>query len=149
MTRRSEMLEWNAEQIAELTRLWQDRSLSAGQIGRQMGGASRCSILGKARRLNLPMRDPSGILPGTIRAPRKPSKPKEVVMPQPEPKLAPEPSCAPVRLADAESHNCRFPLWDKDGWPDFPICGAEKATGQIYCVKHCRICFQVMPRRVA
>jgi GcrA cell cycle regulator len=43
---------WTENNIATLTRLWA-AGATASQIASQIYGASRCAILGKARRLNL------------------------------------------------------------------------------------------------
>lgn len=48
-------IEWNDDQIAELTRLW-DAGMSITSIGIEMG-VSRNAVVGKARRLKLSPRD--------------------------------------------------------------------------------------------
>jgi hypothetical protein len=45
---------WTEERVAELTTMWAG-TMSAAEIGLQMG-TSRCSVLGKAHRMNLPSR---------------------------------------------------------------------------------------------
>lgn len=142
------MINWDAEKVAELTRLWNDRSLSAQQIARQMGISSRMAIIGKARRLGLPRRNPADNLPRPAPsiASRGPKPPKVEPMPQPKPVPAPEPPTTPVRLADAGPNICRFPMWQERGWPDLLICGAP---GYPWCSKHRRVVYQTTVKRSA
>jgi hypothetical protein len=68
-------------------------------------------------------------------------------MPHPEPKPAPEPPCAPVKLADAESHHCRW-LLDGETWATgLHICGRDKWLGHPYCRDHSLRAFQFLPQR--
>jgi GcrA cell cycle regulator len=48
-------MEWTAEQIGELRRLWRDGA-SASTIASRIPGATRAAVCGKARRLRLPER---------------------------------------------------------------------------------------------
>lgn len=48
-------MEWTAETIEALRRLWSDGH-SASQIAKELGGISRNAVIGKAHRLKLPPR---------------------------------------------------------------------------------------------
>jgi GcrA cell cycle regulator len=48
-------MEWTAETIEALRRLWGD-GYSASQIAKELGGISRNAVIGKAHRLKLPPR---------------------------------------------------------------------------------------------
>jgi len=45
---------WSAERVALLQKLWA-QGTSAAEIGKQLGGVSRNTVIGKAKRLGLPM----------------------------------------------------------------------------------------------
>ncbi|HEX4182216.1 MAG TPA: GcrA family cell cycle regulator, partial [Caulobacteraceae bacterium] len=45
-------MDWTAERVSALTRLWQE-GLSASQVADQLGGVSRSGVLGKLHRLGL------------------------------------------------------------------------------------------------
>ena len=131
--------DWTDERIAELTKLWSE-GLSGGNISRQMG-VSRCAIMGKVRRLNLV---PHNDTPGWVRQPPTPHRsrslavtPRAAPMPQPAPLELPPSD--PVKLVETTSRHCRFPLWNENGWPDFPVCGRDKAEGSVYCAAHRRV----------
>lgn len=40
-----------------------------------------------------------------------------------------------VKLVNAKPTNCRWPLWDTHGAPDFLVCGAPTSFGA-YCEDH-------------
>lgn len=46
--------DWTPEQNERLKKLWRD-GFSASEIGKKMG-KSRCAVLGRVNRMNLPMR---------------------------------------------------------------------------------------------
>jgi len=47
--------DWNDERAGLLTKLW-GNGLSCSQIAKQIGGISRCAVIGKAHRMGLPRR---------------------------------------------------------------------------------------------
>lgn len=53
---------WTDERIEQLKAYWADPKLSARIIGRRMG-CTRCAVIGKAHRLNLPLRKRGRPLP--------------------------------------------------------------------------------------
>ena len=141
------MMDWTPEKIAELTRLWMVEKLSISQCGKAMG-ITRNSAMGKIHRLNLPVRI------GTL-SERAPSHPKPLPskvepMPQESTTPVPEPPRGPVKLIDATSRTCRWPLWgETDGFSsDFPVCGADRVPGLAWCSEHVKRAFQT-PRRSA
>ena len=50
---------WTDDKTEDLTRLWH-AGYSGSQIARAIGGVTRSAVIGKARRLGLPLRAPSG-----------------------------------------------------------------------------------------
>ncbi len=150
MARQTNSFDWTEAQIAELTRLWADRNLSAAQIARQMGVPSRMAIIGKARRLGLPPRVAAeqlrwGAAQKRSRKPQTPKPMPEVPMPHPQPEAV---QSLPVRLADAESHHCRW-LLDGETWATtgLHICGRDKWLGHPYCREHSLRAFQFLPQK--
>jgi len=120
---------WTAERVDWLRRRWQDGA-SAGVIGKEMG-ATRSAVLGKAHRIDLPMREQKNELPkkkrtrAKIAAPTKSSQPAGL--------------SRPVRIFALKSEHCRWPLWD-DKSDHGLYCGAQVSwKGGPYCAFHARV----------
>lgn len=140
---------WNQERKTELEGKWAD-GLTSGQIASEMG-VSRCAILGKVRRMGLPMRKglsnqlyPKGetsafggaIVRRTRRLGRKVAAAERYVA-EVKMELLPPTS---VALIDLESHHCRYIVGSSAGDGLALFCGVDKAEGS-YCARHARLCY--------
>lgn len=135
---------WTQDRVAQLEALASE-GLSASEISRQLGGISRNGVIGKLRRLGIPLGIPHGrqSLPGTTPTPRRVRKPRMVPRPLPEPESHSEPamsehsSVTGIPLERTGFNHCRWPLWDLNGGPEFPVCGERPARiGDPYCATH-------------
>ena len=121
---------WSEEAIAALRELWPTGlsckaiALRLGVMG--LGTYSRNAVIGKVHRLDLPDR------PRQVERARPTPRPKAAIV------MAPEPVSIPMRLLDAGMSQCRWPMWDQDGNPDFLVCGARTVPGETWCVAHKR-----------
>lgn len=150
---------WSDENVTILRRLWWDHS------SREIADILSCdftrnAVIGKARRLGLPMKQPP-----RFEGPRpKPEpKPKPTPMPTvkrkwraptmaqlqdgppslpqlPEPKpFAFTPQSEPVTIMELRGHHCRWPVGEP-GTPEFRYCGAPRADmdqpRRPYCAEH-------------
>lgn len=141
---------WTAEQVADLTRLWND-GYSASQIAASIGGISRSAVLGKVVRLKLAPRRP------LISVAQKPRR-LTVVSPsiflrklKPAKIVAAPPPVSPslehkVNFFSLDNHHCRYPLWDENAsFHEQFYCGNPQANvieGRTMCAFHQRLCFQ-------
>ncbi len=143
---------WPEPIVDQLRKLWSD-GLTCSQIANEIGGISRCAVIGKARRLGLEYRAKEGAPPKTKDS--KPRKPKKIVpvktrrvlivgglvMPVTEYKQAKgkEVDVSPLHtsLIDLPATGCRY------GYGDGPItfCGHEKLPTSAYCLPHHRLCW--------
>lgn len=123
---------WTDERVALLVRLWA-AGYSASQIAGQIRDhhISRCGVIGKAHRLNLPARK-------ARQAARRNSVPKPPA-PRSQPVPPPPPPGAPamrwLRLIDLKPSSCRFPVGDVG----FFFCAADAESGHVYCTFHQRM----------
>jgi GcrA cell cycle regulator len=137
-------MEWNEERIALLTKLWREGQ-SASQVSRQLGGVSRCAVIGKVHRMGLAARE-------APRRPRMPgatsSTPRRVSVSGMRPIVSPTtpratraapdmawvvaPTATIVTLGE---HGCRWPIGEPEA-PDFGFCGRLKARTGAYCAGH-------------
>jgi GcrA cell cycle regulator len=129
---------WTDERCEVLRRLWAD-GLSASDIAKQLGGATRSGVLGKVMRLGLTPRKSSEFKPGPPRP--EAGKQRAVVSP-----LSPEPEPQPPKprrltLLQLREHHCRWPVEDNP----FRFCGAYRQSGETYCAYH-RDMAHVKPR---
>jgi GcrA cell cycle regulator len=116
-------MDWNQEQIAELTRLWQD-GLSTSEIGKRLG-ISKNAVVGKAHRLHLAAR-PSPIRRGVgLRAPRPAPRPRRT---------------APPRVLELSNNACRWPI-GHPGEPGFHFCSERALVGKPYCAEHTELAY--------
>jgi GcrA cell cycle regulator len=141
---------WPEERDAQLRELWAS-GLSSAQMGLQLG-VSRNAVIGRAHRLRLPPRKPTG--PNGGRKKAQPRKRKHYIrrtnssgqfvretgelVENPHELLAP-----PVSLMALEPHHCRWPIDGEDGhiW----YCGVTKCDGVSYCLTHARMAFTKAP----
>lgn len=144
---------WGDETELALRLLWSSGK-TAAMVAAELqtfGYITRCSVIGKARRLGLESRI-SGVRHATI-------KPKRQRPPQPRPKSQPfilrplgkqRPSMPPLPLPaqpvtdvarvafmDLEPHHCRWPI----GEPVAGFCGCDKVPGLSYCETHAHRAF--------
>jgi GcrA cell cycle regulator len=126
-------IEWSDERIAALRRLLADpRGLTARQIARELGGVSRRAVIGKARRLGLPLprrgQRAAGRRRATARGPDAVMRIRAVAERR-------RMSAATPRIAflELEPHHCRWPF----GWrPPFRFCGRARVPRSPYCAFH-------------
>ena len=93
------------------------------------------ALIGKARRMELPMRSTAG--------PRKPPPTPSKPAPRPVPVAAPippppEPAAVEPGLSiyQLESDTCRWPLGAVQDRPPYRYCGETTPLEQVYCTKH-------------
>ena len=119
---------WTAERIETLKTLWAER-YSAAEIARQIGGGlTRCAVLGKAYRLDLP----------THAAPRKPYRtfartwmpPGEKREAEPAPEI---PNSLDIPFLELKPAHCRYAT--NDAQP-YLFCGQERQGDSSYCAHH-------------
>ncbi|CAN5214974.1 GcrA family cell cycle regulator [soil metagenome] len=145
-------MDWNEERIAVLEKLWRE-GLSASQIARQLGGVSRCAVIGKVHRLGINGREtPQRPRPITNRVPAAPRLRAVTTTParpidrplstrvfqprQPAPiSFVGGPTASLVSL---EAHSCRWPFGEP-GEADFGFCGRNRAEAGPYCPGHMAI----------
>ncbi|MFQ5954851.1 MAG: GcrA family cell cycle regulator [Kiloniellales bacterium] len=106
-------MEWSAERIETLKRMWA-QGASARDIARRLGGTTRNAVIGKAYRLGLSGR----AAPPPKPVPERPSRPL-------------------TNILNLTDRMCRWP----SGHPDqaeFGFCGQPVMSGRPYCREHCR-----------
>jgi GcrA cell cycle regulator len=139
---------WTDERIAELKRLF-ELGLSCSQIAAELGGVTRCGVIGKLNRLNLHKENSASAKSSRFQRAPRPRAPRQ----KPEPQFPPlsvvtpdEPEVAPdfypnrVSLLDATESHCRWPAAD-DGTA-MMVCGDPKNAGKSFCIRHCGIAFE-------
>ena len=121
--------EWFGNRCERLKALWP--KYTASQIAKMFGDVTRNAIIGKANRLKLPRKKPSGNT-----HPRPRPKPKPVALP-PLPPEPPAPAMPPEFLAltfdELEAGDCRYPEGD---YVPFRFCGQMAEEGSNYCRFH-------------
>lgn len=147
---------WTPERVETLKQLW-TKGESASTICALMKAASRCAIIGKARRLGIvqghnPRRtsaprsrrgvsfNPKARVSPTVllrmqskdRAAKPVSPPKPVAPPEPPMPLL-------VTFDDLNDGMCRFPFGDK---APFHYCGHKAISGTSWCPYHRSLCFE-------
>ena len=119
---------WTPERVETLKSLWAQR-YSAADIARTLDcGLTRCAVLGKVHRLDLPTHAAPPKLHRTFTRTGMPPKPKRPAKPAIE---AP----APLNIAflDLQPPHCRYPVSDA---PPHLFCGQSKQPGSSYCPHH-------------
>ena len=86
----------------------------------------RTCVISKARRIDLPMRKPSG---------GKPAK-----------KLEPTRTYSAAALAEVGNRECRWPVGDPDS-PDFHFCRRKVGVMDVYCAKHRALAYKPVPAK--
>lgn len=148
---------WQPEQVEQLRALWAD-GVSASIIAERMGGGvSRCAVLGKVHRLNLPARI-QGV--GAVHQRKRPERvnrplperPLRVVHRAVAKKKPVEPPRArqattladtsPIAFGEARRCRCAWPLWpDRINYRQtdlstLMVCGAATDGSSVYCEHH-------------
>jgi len=133
---------WTLERIELLRQLWAE-GFSASQIADKFKGVrfTRCSVIGKARRLKLAPRRPRQPAKQKLERRANGGMSKPPMPSQPRPPLPPQPVAPRMRVLSffrLKPCHCHWPLGD---WfePARLFCGADKDAGQIYCPFHRRI----------
>jgi GcrA cell cycle regulator len=146
---------WNDESVALVRELWAE-GLSAAQIAKRLGGATRNSVIGKVHRLGLAARA-TPARPVTrasrrevgLRLKRRPPRPGEAEAPR----SAVVVDLHPYRFDDGKvatvlsvtSKMCKFPIGDP-GDAAFAFCGREACRGP-YCLEHAVLTYRPRPSR--
>jgi len=121
---------WFGDRVERLKELWPEHS--ASYIARLFGNLSRNAIIGKANRLKLPRKKPSGNTTPRIRP-----RPKPVAPPPPEPPPVPmQPEFLALTFDELETGDCRYPQGE---YVPFRFCGQMAEEGSSYCRFHRRI----------
>jgi GcrA cell cycle regulator len=128
-----------------IAQLWAD-GLSTAKIGDAIG-ASKNAVVGKAHRLNLPMRK-SPINRGGERAPIRVQRVREAAtlpplrsLVAPVPKLVPLPAAPAIRIAVVTLF--RQPCqWPTNGGRPWRFCSDPTVAGKPYCPDHCAIAYR-------
>jgi len=128
---------WTPERVELLKQLWAD-GYSASQIAKKFPhtGFTRCSIIGKAHRLNLVPRAPRKSVRITNGVPKPPMPPPPP--PPPAPQAPQAPRMRELALFKLKPHQCHWPLGE---WFEPPrlFCAADANRGEVYCPFHTRI----------
>jgi len=150
---------WTDADLAQLRALWvQEPRLSTPAIGRIMR-RTKCGIIGKAHRLNLPPR-PSPINHGAGETQRpkhlregattlpplravKPLPPVVVPVAQPRPQVVapPVPAELAIVFKPRAGGACLFPMWPDHARPTHLYCGKPCAPDKHYCSEHQARCY--------
>jgi GcrA cell cycle regulator len=127
-------MSWTDEQVELLTTLWRN-GMSASQISKKLGDASRNAVLGKIHRLRLAGQErlsrtttrPVGTrsLATASRPPRPAARTRAAYEEIPGPGLA--------TIVTLEPHMCRWPIGDPLT-KEFTFCGRPAST--VYCDRH-------------
>lgn len=144
---------WTDERVEMLKKLWQD-GLSASQIAKQLGGATRNAVIGKVHRLGLSGRaTPSRPSRPAFKAPvrkREPLPVRRIVAPvrTSEELLQPEPPVRYVEEAPGSAtvltlgaHMCKWPIGDPEA-DGFTFCGRRAHDNGPYCLEHAKVAYQ-------
>lgn len=136
---------WPDERVARLRHLAAE-GLSAAVIGQHLGCA-KGSIIGKCRRMGIPLLGPNfmalrGLKPVAVIvrpiAVRSDTLPPlasgEAARKAPERAKVPEPPKPPSR----SKATCQWPLNDRRPWK---FCGAACALGEVYCRSHAKVAY--------
>ncbi len=136
---------WTEERVELLTKLWAE-GLSASQIARTLGEATRNAVIGKIHRLGLSGRaTPTRAERPRISTRRKPV-PKPVMV---EPEIIEEMVLDDGQYATVltlTEYMCKWPI-GHPGTQDFHFCGRKTEPGVSYCGAHGRIAYQSVPSR--
>lgn len=139
-------MDWSPEQIATLTRLWEERH-TASFIGERMG-ITKSAVVGKAHRLHLPGR-PNPCRPqGRAKPPKQPSGPKIAKSRKVKPTETKEnnPSYQQQTARDqrrayfttigTNGHTCTAMIGEPKT-PEFKPCTEPALIKRAFCLEHC------------
>jgi len=119
---------WTPERVETLKRLWAEHH-SAAEIARAIGcGLTRCAVLGKAHRLDLPTHAAPRKLYRTFARTWMPPAEKRAAKPKPE-----MPAPLNIPFLALEASHCRYVV--NDAHP-YVFCGQQKRSGSSYCAHH-------------
>jgi GcrA cell cycle regulator len=169
-TKNAATANWTPERIEILTKLWLD-GRSGTEIGKELGGVSRCAVIGKAHRLKLsrsaaPAKsniryEPRAKRPPSVKPPKKPKPRAFIPAPWTHAQLLPDakpgdlevlkgdvwaalPGTSPKPLlAVAEAHGCRWPIGESK---PYLFCG-EPTHKRDFCASHYAIAFKPVPAK--
>jgi GcrA cell cycle regulator len=147
---------WTAERDEMLKQLWAD-GYSASLIADKLANGSkltRCAVIGRAHRLELPARKdrpplerkPYRRAKGARKPPRPPPPPPprplqpsrlRPAAPVPSPPTEP-PAMRKLPLLELKPHHCRWPCGEPQ-LPGFFFCAADKTEDSSYCPYHRRL----------
>ena len=120
-------------------------------LNREFGvGTTRNAVIGKTRRLNLPLREP-GVMPWGKKRQVKPRQPKarkrRPIAPKPPvPQLDPPPRA--LTLIELSDGVCHFPLGETFARPPYLYCGKQAAfEGCFWCADHYEVTHVVTRER--
>lgn len=127
----------DSQRIADLKQLASE-GFSSGQIAKALG-ISRNSVIGKLRRLDIPLLNPPNGAPFAQARPRMRKSPGSLVR-APRQQISPETPPRPydgigVSILELTSETCRWPLGEP-GHAGFHFCGAMPEDLSPYCCEH-------------
>lgn len=127
---------WSADRVAKLTEWWPIKSASA--IARLFGCLTRNAVIGKANRLKLPRKKPSGgkKKPQRVMSGPQLRQPVFYVPTLPQPIL--ELDFLHLSIEEVRSDECHYPHGG-EGTP-MTFCGQLAEHGSSYCPYHRKIC---------
>jgi GcrA cell cycle regulator len=149
--RERQPIDWTAERVDLLKRLWAD-GFSASQCAARMGlGLSRSAVIGKVHRLGLAGRATTLRLKQnrdrrdykSRRILRQAPKPVKYLVPDNRPigGPPPDPVVPPEKrvrsIIELGDNQCRWPIGDPRE-PDFHFCHLDRHPGKSYCELHVR-----------
>lgn len=141
-------IEWTDAMDNTLKEAWR-RGLSTSAIAKAIAGATKNSVIGRARRIGLQKHaNANGVnlrvrAEGIVRKRRARSK-LQAVAPVPE-KLS-EPVHIGVHIMDRAKWQCAWPLWPREATSGL-CCGKKNKKGSSYCDEHHERCYQKPPQR--
>lgn len=158
---------WTDAAIATLKRLWPEPAMSCAKIAKEIGnGVSRCSVIGKGRRLGLGPKPSDHAKTNTEkRLQHLPPKPKPFKPKPPRnfggvwgayPDKEPEPfvprvvEAAPSlskSILSVTDSDCRWPTHEDAETGEHRFCGHPSVSGLPYCEAHSRIAFHQKAER--
>ena len=124
---------WTDENVQKLKTMWA-KGMSARQIGDDLGGISRNSVIGKAHRLGLSTQKEKEV------APKKVAKATKST-PSIKEKTIREPIHIATQSTQSSDKLCQWPNGDP-GTPEFSFCYDEAVAGRPYCEDHCNIAYR-------
>jgi GcrA cell cycle regulator len=143
------MVQWPEWRVVRLRELIGGGSMSAAEIGKELG-VSKNSVIGKAERLGIKLAGhrPPRQKPKPTATPPKPKPPPP--MPKPKPPPPPPPPDPLVGQFENAGHfalfavpafGCLWPIGDPASL-DFHYCGVERQHPHPYCAEHTKLAYQ-------